>query len=78
MRALKRSKAEEHNESLSLSSMNKTAWQHLSKACGGLRIMPVELPVGDETSSSSFPPFSWTEEPEGSQSSRFVSAQWSW
>ena len=74
MRALKRWKTDSDNESLtlSLSSMNKTAWGLMSNACGHLHIEAIELSLEDQTSSSSFPSFSWTDVPEGSQCDRYL------
>ena len=65
-------KAETESESLSLSNMSKTAWGHMSNACGRLSLKPTELPSGDHTDSATIPKFSWTDEPEGNQSDRCV------
>ena len=72
LRAMKKMKAETESESLSLSNMSKTAWGHMSNACGRLSLKPTELPSGDHTDSATIPKFSWTDEPEGNQSDRCV------
>jgi hypothetical protein len=73
VRGVKRTKTD---DTVSLSRVGKTEWDHISRAFGLMSLKAHQLPSEDTSPSlSSTPPvpsFSWTDANEGSQSDRCV------